>query len=157
MLTQSTIPNQIVLKDNPFKEYFQIEKDDNQILQKSINNTSGKYFGKIIGEKEYKETILETKLNKQLNQQKNKDRGYSIYYSPKEIKKRKLEKSLREIGILISETEQNLALRKLPEISDGKFKHIKKEIINKETLNQLYETIKNTNIDFKDPECHISI
>ena len=80
-----------------------------------------------------------------------------LYISSKEIKKRKLEESLKDIGILSLETGQNLALRKLPEISEEKFNQIQNKIINKENLNQLYEVIKHINIDFKNPECLTSI
>ena len=69
MLNHSIKPNQIS-KDNPFKEYFEVEENNNRILEKSINFSSEQYFGNIIGEKRYRETIIEKKINKQLNEKK---------------------------------------------------------------------------------------
>ena len=159
MLNLSVKPNYSQLKDNPFKEYFQ-EENDNEIFQKSFCLFSKEYFGNIIGEKEYKETALETKINKKLDEEKNTNIKKSLYISTKEIKSSNLEQSLKDIGVLSSESEQNLSLRRLPEISDEKFNEIQNEIFNNDSQNQLYqlyEQLENVYIDFKNPECNISI
>ena len=159
MLNISLKTNYTKLKDNPFKEYFQ-EENDKEIFQKTFCHYSKEYFGNIIGEKEYKETALETKINKKLDETKSINIKKSLYISTKEFKDSNFEKSLKEIGVLSSESEQNLFLRKLPEISEEKFNQIQNEIFNNDSQNQfsqLYEQFQNVYIDFKDPECHISI
>ena len=144
-------------KENPYKSYFELEEEDNSILLKSVSFFSKEYFGKRVGEKDSKETALEVKINKQLNEQKYPKRKRSIYISSKEIQKIKLEQSLRDIGVLSSETKNHLITRKLPEISEKKYNEIKKKLLDKEHLNKLYEQLQNVNIDYKNPECNISI
>ena len=143
-------------KENPYKSNFELE-EDNSILQKSISFFSKEYFGNMVGEKDFKETALEAKINKHLNDQKFPKRKKSIYISSKEIKKIKLEQSLRDIGVLTVETENHLIVRKLPEISEKVYKELKNKILDKEHLNKLYEQLQNVNIDYKNPECNISI
>ena len=143
-------------KENPYKSNFELE-EDNSILQKSISFFSKEYFGNMVGEKDFKETALEAKINKHLNDQKFPKRKKSIYISSKEIKKIKLEQSLRDIGVLTVETENHLIVRKLPEISEKAYKELKNKILDKEHLNKLYEQLQNVNIDYKNPECNISI
>ena len=157
MLNQSHKSKQNHPKNNPYKEYFQVEDIDNPIFLKSISFFNKEYLDNKIDEIDFKETALEIKINKQLDGKELPKRKRSIYISSKEIKKTKLEQSLRDIGVLTSEKEEHLVIRKLPEISEEKFNQIQQKIINNNSLNQLYEQLQNVNIDFKDPECHISI
>ena len=158
-MNQSIKPKKNQTKNNPFKEYFQIDEEENKMLQNSFTLFSGKYFGNIIGEKEFKETAIEAKINRQLNGKIFLKRKTSIYISSKEIKQIKLEQSLRDIGVLKTKEEEgeNLTLRKLPELSDKKYIEIKNTIIDKDTFTNLYDQINNTNIDLKNPDCNISI
>ena len=68
-----------------------------------------------------------------------------------------MRESFRDIGVLNSETENYLIVRKLPEIPDKIYKETKNKILDKDSQKKLYEQLQNVNIDFKDPECHISI
>ena len=136
MLIQSVRPNQS--KNNPFKEFFQMNEEENTILKNSFTLFSNKFFDNIIGEEEFKETALDTKIDKQLSEKKELKRKKSIYISSNEIKEINLEQSLKDIGVLTSETEEHLTLRKLPKISEEKLNEIKNNIINKDTFAQLY-------------------
>ena len=144
-------------KINPFKDYFELDTKENDPLQNSISYFSKEYFGNKIGEKDSKETAIEAKIYKELNEENYPKRKLSIYISSKEVKKIKLEQSLREQGILTSETENHLILRKMPEIPEKKYKEIKNKLLDKNTFNNLYDQLQKVNIEFKDPECHISI
>ena len=116
-------------KTNPFKDYFELDTEENDPLQNSISYFSKEYFGNKIGEKDSKETAIEAKIYKELNKKNYPKRKLSIYISSKEVKKIKLEQSLREQGILTSETENHLILRKMPEIPENKYKEIKNKLL----------------------------
>ena len=159
MLNQTVKSKNNPFKNNPFKEYFQIqEEDNNKKFQNSISYFfKNNQFDNEITEKESNEIALETKINNQLKE-KGLKRQNSIFPSSKEVNQINLKESLKDIGVLSSETEQHLMIRKLPDITDEKYNEMKNKIINDiDTLSKLYDYMNNININYKNPKSNISI
>ena len=140
-------------KENPFKEYFKIPEDDQNLMQTSTNFFSDKYRDKILGERDkedLKETALETKLNQQL---KGKDfkRRSSKFLSSKEIKKiDNIRDSLNNIGVLSTkDNEEYLTIRKMPNIKEEQYYEMQNKIVDQKMLTNLYDYLKNINCNFK--------
>ena len=159
MLNQTVKSKNNPFKNNPFKEYFQIqEEDNNKKFQNSISYFfKNNQFDNEITEKESNEIALETKINNQLKE-KGLKRQNSIFPSSKEVNQINLKESLKDIGVLSSETEQHLMIRKLPDITDEKYNEMKNKIINDiDVLSKLYDYMNNININYKNPKSNISI
>ena len=159
MLNQTVKSKNNPFKNNPFKEYFQIqEEDNNKKFQNSISYFfKNNQFDNEITEKESNEIALETKINNQLKE-KGLKRQNSIFPSSKEVNQINLKESLKDIGVLSSETEQHLMVRKLPDITDEKYNEMKNKIINDiDVLSKLYDYMNNININYKNPKSNISI
>ena len=159
MLNQTVKSKNNPFKNNPFKEYFQIqEEDNNKKFQNSISFFfKNNQFDNEITEKESNEIALETKINNQLKE-KGLKRQNSIFPSSKEVNQINLKESLKDIGVLSSETEQHLMIRKLPDITDEKYNEMKNKIINDiDVLSKLYDYMNNININYKNPKSNISI
>ena len=159
MLNQTVKSKNNPFKNNPFKEYFQIqEEDNNKKFQNSISFFfKNNQFDNEITEKESNEIALETKINNQLKE-KGLKRQNSIFPSSKEVNQINLKESLKDIGVLSSETEQHLMVRKLPDITDEKYNEMKNKIINDiDVLSKLYDYMNNININYKNPKSNISI
>ena len=157
MLNQSLKLNENP-KNNSFKDYFTIEEESqSKNLQKSISYFNKKRFNEVINEQDTNEIALETKINKQFNENKSFKRNKSLFLSVKDINETNLQGSLKEIGVISSETEQHLMVRIMKDITEEQYTELKNKIIDNELLNQLYDYINNINLDYKNPNSNISI
>ncbi len=158
--------NQSTLSDSPsklnqFKEYFRSMEEDpenkNGLSQSTMKLNFVNYQNKILGEIESRETLLETKINKQLSGKKVIKRRSSKFLSSKEIIQINLEDSLKDIGVYSTSDEEHLIIRKLPNISEEQYYQKQNEIINRETLSNLYQYLNTLNCNLKSASSGISV
>ena len=142
---------------NLFKEYFneQIEPAK-QLVKASTFMTSDKFHEEVLGENELKETALESKINK-LSDKNLIKRTKTRYPSSKEIKQFIIKETLEDIGVLKTEEEEHLTIRKMPEITEEQFSQMENNITNMGYLKNLYGYLKTVNCNFKTSESGSSV
>jgi hypothetical protein len=143
-------------KSNPFKDDFDIQVDEQTLMQSTININANKLRNQILGEKltDFKETAIESKLSG-----KNLPRRRSSKFINKEdIKITDVRNSLQSIGVLSKPDDENLIVREFPKISEQNFEEFRKSIIqDSHILKKLFEYLNSINCNFKSFSCEQSI
>ena len=126
---------------NPFQEDFSDSTQDISPLAQTFQNINNDKFHQdvLCNEYEFKETALENKM-KSLNKS-----GKISFPSGKNI----FRESFRNLGMLPSKNEEYLKLRKMPKITQADFENLKNNIIDKENLKKLLDTLNKVNCNFK--------
>ena len=145
--------------NNPFKDdFFPLDREDyneNKMIQSS-NVFIDKFRDKVLDENLMKETALENKIG-QIRGNNILKRSSSRIPSTKDIKIFNIEKSLKEKGVFGNSGEENLIIRKLPEITEEQYYQLQYSIVNIDMLTKLYNYLNSINCNFKDTSCGSSI
>jgi hypothetical protein len=143
-------------KSNPFKDDFDINEDEQTLLQSTMNTNSDKFRNQILGEKltDFKETAIESKLSgKNINRRRS-----SKFLSKEDIKITDVRNSLNSIGVLSKPDDENLIIREMPKISEQNFDEFRNSIIqDSNILKKLYEYLNSINCNFKSFSCEQSV
>ena len=147
-------------KINPFiDDFLQLEEEDENespMAQSSSNITIDKFRNKMLGENQLKETSLENKID-QLSGKNIVKQRRSFIPSTKVLKLINIEKSLKETGIFGKPEEDNLIIRKMPEITEEQYNHLQNSIVTIDILTKLYNHLNSINCNFKSVNCGSSI
>ena len=103
-------------------------------------------------QEELNETILGNILRKNsINKRKN------VFLSEKDLRIPEFYNSLEKSGIISLKSEDFLLLRKMPKKTEQEFNDLKKDIIDENTLQQLYNYLDQINCNLKSEVCYSSI
>lgn len=101
-----------------------------------------------------KETYIDNKFKQQLDN-KSINKNSTIFLS--EIDLNELKESKKDIMLLSSKNEESLCLRKIPKITQKDYDIMKNNIINKENLSKLYNSLYSVSYNFRRIGCGESV